>query len=96
MHCCCFCCCRRGDTYPGIRGATRCDVQIFTYIGPILVSCNPYKSLPIFNKDFIKLYYDRVSAVALGSREPRSLRWPVSLLRLPDYRASASPILGYT
>ena len=35
-------------------------MQIFTYIGPILVSCNPYKALPVFNKEFIKLYYDKV------------------------------------
>ena len=50
---------REGDTYPG---GMRCDVQIFTYIGPILVSCNPYKGLPIFNEEFIKLYYNKVRA----------------------------------
>ena len=45
--------------YPG---GVKCDVQIFTYIGPILVSCNPYKGLPIFNDEFIKLYYNKVRA----------------------------------
>lgn len=35
---------------------------MFTYIGPILVSCNPYKQLPIFNEEFIKLYYNKVRA----------------------------------
>ena len=54
----------RGDTYPG---GVRCDVQIFTYIGPILVSCNPYKGLPIFNDEMIKLYYYKVRACCCSS-----------------------------
>ena len=33
---------------------------MFTFIGPILIAVNPYQSLPIFTKEFIKLYYDQV------------------------------------
>ena len=47
-------------------------MQIFTYIGPILVSCNPYKALPVFNKEFIKLYYDKVRRCRQPA--PRSVR----------------------
>eukprot|EP01048_Picozoa_sp_COSAG05_P027949 COSAG05_NODE_8415_length_706_cov_0.726524_1_plen_123_part_10 len=31
--------------------------DIFTYIGPILVACNPYKPLPIFTPEYVQRYH---------------------------------------
>ena len=42
-----------GDTFDG----TKCDTQMFTYIGPILIYINPYKSLPIFTPELVRTYY---------------------------------------
>ena len=39
--------------------------DIFTYIGPILVACNPYKRLPIFTPEFIQQYYAATAAEIL-------------------------------
>eukprot|EP01051_Picozoa_sp_SAG22_P006550 SAG22_NODE_433_length_10557_cov_6.586728_1_plen_430_part_00 len=50
----------RGDTYEGVRT----DVQMFTYIGPIMIYINPYKSLPIFTPKLIKTYYEPRSELA--------------------------------
>ena len=61
-----------GEMYPG---GVKCDVQIFTYIGPILVSCNPYKGLPIFNDEFIKLYYNKVRAHLHCAPSPAKPPW---------------------
>jgi myosin-7 len=43
----------QGDMYEGVK----CDVQMFTYIGPILVYINPYKTLPIFTPELVRTYY---------------------------------------
>ena len=37
------------------------DDTIYTYIGQVVVSVNPYKQLPLYNKDFIELYRGRYS-----------------------------------
>ena len=47
---------------------------MFTFIGPILIAVNPYQSLPIFTKEFIKLYYDQVQSM------PRFLYWKILTL----------------
>lgn len=39
--------------------------DIFTYIGPILVACNPYKRLPIFTADYIHRYHTASAAETL-------------------------------
>eukprot|EP01125_Pyxidicula_operculata_P003352 TRINITY_DN1399_c1_g1_i3.p1 TRINITY_DN1399_c1_g1~~TRINITY_DN1399_c1_g1_i3.p1 ORF type:complete len:1823 (-),score=494.16 TRINITY_DN1399_c1_g1_i3:200-5668(-) len=33
--------------------------QIYTYIGPMIVSVNPFKSLPIYNEDMIPVYLEK-------------------------------------
>lgn len=33
---------------------------MFTFIGPILIAVNPYQRLPIFEKEFMKMYFDQV------------------------------------
>ena len=70
-------------------------MQIFTYIGPILVSCNPYKALPVFNKEFIKLYYDKVRRCRQPA--PRAVRRDLTrLCRWPQrYDAGALPPHAY-
>ena len=57
----------RGETYPG---GIESNVQMFTFIGPILIAVNPYQSLPIFTKEFIKLYYEQVHATSPVTRLP--------------------------
>ena len=42
-----------GDVFDGVQ----CDTQMFTYIGPILIYINPYKSLPIFTPELVRTYY---------------------------------------
>jgi myosin-7 len=42
----------RGDVFDGVE----CDTQMFTYIGPILIYINPYKSLPIFTPELVETY----------------------------------------
>jgi myosin heavy subunit len=51
--------------YPG---GVEAKVQMFTFIGPILIAVNPYQRLPIFTNDLIKVYYDQVHlpAVSIG------------------------------
>jgi hypothetical protein len=39
--------------------------DIFTFIGPILVACNPYKRLPIFTPEFIQRYHSANAAEIL-------------------------------
>ena len=55
-----------GDDYNG----THVGTQIFTFIGPILISVNPYKGLPIFNKDYIQLYFNQTEDTPREQRLP--------------------------
>jgi myosin-7 len=41
--------------------------DIFTYIGPILVACNPYKAIPMFTPEWVEKYY---TASAGSTLEP--------------------------
>ena len=44
------------------------DDQIFTYIGPVLVSVNPFKQMPYFTDKEIDMYQGAVSNVCSFAR----------------------------